>query len=186
MMPKVNLGSRNCLYPTPTVLVGTVVDGTPNFITIAHVGIMTMKQVSLGIGKSHYSNRGIRENGSFSINIPSQEMVIKTDYCGLVSGRSENKSRLFEVFEGELAGAPMIRECPVNMECRLVRTIDMDSHEVFIGEVVATHVDEELLVEGRVDISRLKPLLFDMSSRKYWSLGPEVAPCWSVGKAYEE
>ncbi|MDO8736483.1 MAG: flavin reductase family protein [Thermoleophilia bacterium] len=180
-MNKIKLGPRNSLYPSLTTLVGTVVDGRPNFITIAHVGIMTMKLISFGIGKSHYSNQGIRENGCFSVNIPSEELVVKTDYCGLVSGRKEDKSALFDIFSGELEGAPMISECPINMECRLERTIETPTHDVFVGEVMETYVNENLIEADKVDISQLKPLLFDMSSRKYWSLGPEIAKCWSVG-----
>jgi len=180
-MTKVKLGARNSLYPSLTTLVGTVVDGRHNFITIAHVGIMTMNLISFGIGKTHFSNQGIRENGSFSVNIPSEELVVRTDYCGLVSGRKEDKSVLFDIFEGGLPGAPMISECPVNMECRLEQTVETPTHDVFVGEVVETYVDEGLLEEGKLDISRLKPLLFDMTSRKYFSLGPEVAKCWSVG-----
>ncbi|MBI5869885.1 MAG: flavin reductase family protein [Actinobacteria bacterium] len=180
-MNKVNIGPRNSLYPSLTTLVGTVVDGRPNFITIAHVGIMTMKLISFGVGKTHYSNQGIRQNGCFSVNIPSEELVVKTDYCGLVSGRKEDKSALFDIFNGELEGAPMISECPINMECRLEQTIELPTHDVFVAEVVGTYVNEDLIESDKVDISRLKPLLFDMSSRKYWSLGPEVAKCWSVG-----
>src|SRR5665811_2118121 len=78
-MTKVKLGARNSLYPSLTTLVGTVVDGRHNFITIAHVGIMTMNLISFGIGKTHFSNQGIRENGSFSVNIPSEELVVRTD-----------------------------------------------------------------------------------------------------------
>ncbi len=180
-MRKLKLGPRNSLYPSLTTLVGTVVDGRPNFITIAHVGIMTMKLITIGVGKTHYSNQGIREHGCFSVNIPSEELLVKTDYCGLVSGRKEDKSALFDIFTGELEGAPMIGECPVNMECRLAQTIELPTHDVFVGEVVETYADEALLRDGKVDIARLRPLLFDMSSRKYWSLGAEAGSCWSAG-----
>lgn len=113
-------------------------------------------------------------------------MVVKTDYCGLVSGRKEDKSVLFDIFSGELEGAPMISECPINMECRLSQTIELSTHDVFVGEVVGTYVNEVLIENGKIDISRLRPLLFDMSSRKYWSLGPEVARCWSVGNELKD
>jgi flavin reductase (DIM6/NTAB) family NADH-FMN oxidoreductase RutF len=179
---KKKIAALNALYPTPTVLAGTMVKGKPNFIAIAHIGIMTLTSISLGINKSHYTNEGIKECKTFSVNIPSENLVAQTDYCGLVSGRKADKAKLFNVFYGDLGNAPMIEECPIAMECTLHSIVDLKSHEVFIGEIINTYVDEALLVNEKVDIARLRPLLFDMSSKKYWSLGGEIAPCWSVGR----
>ena len=72
---KVEIGAKNCLYPLPTTLIGALVNDKPNYITIAHVGIMDLGSISLGMGKSHYTNAGIRANGTFSVNIPSIKMV---------------------------------------------------------------------------------------------------------------
>ena len=178
---KTNIGARNCLYPLPTTLVGATVDGKTNFITIAHVGIATPGSVSLGMGKTHYTNAGIREHGAFSVNIPSEDLLEKTDCCGLVSGRDIDKSSLFTVFHGELEHAPMIEECPINMECRLVETVSFPTHDLFIGEIVATHCDEEILEDGVVDFARVKPLLFVMNDRGYWRLGDKLAQAWNAG-----
>ena len=79
---KMKLGPKNCLYPMPTTLVGALVKGKPNYITIAHVGIMDSTSVSLGMNKNHYTNQGIRENKTFSVNIPSAKLVKETDFCG--------------------------------------------------------------------------------------------------------
>ena len=179
---KQKLGSENVLYPTPTVLVGALVNNKPNFITIAHIGIMTLSHISLGINKVHYTNQGIKETETFSVNIPSERLVVETDYAGLVTGKKVDKSQLFELFYGELKTAPMIKECSINMECRLDRVVDFPSHDVFVGEVIETFADEAVLTEGKVDVSKVKPLLFDMPLKKYWSLGPAVADCWSIGK----
>jgi flavin reductase (DIM6/NTAB) family NADH-FMN oxidoreductase RutF len=108
---------------------------------------------------------------------------VETDYVGIVSGKNTDKSRVFELFRGELQHAPLIQGCPVCMECRLASVVDFETHDVFIGEIIATHADENVLAEsGKIDIARVRPLLFDMASIKYWSLGAEVAPCWNVGK----
>jgi flavin reductase (DIM6/NTAB) family NADH-FMN oxidoreductase RutF len=172
----------NALYPTPTVLAGTIVNGKPNFIAIAHIGILTLTSISLGINKSHYTNQGIKECKTFSVNIPSEDLIAETDYCGLVSGRVADKAKIFTIFYGDLRNAPLIEECPIAMECTLHSVVDMKSHEVFIGEIKNTFVEEALLVNEKVDIAKLRPLLFDMSSKKYWSLGGEIAQCWNVGK----
>lgn len=184
---KRNLGPVNALYPSLTTIVGAVVDGKPNFLAVAHVGIMNHGQpqyLSFGINKKHHTNKGIAEHGEFSVCIPGEGLVVETDYVGLVSGRNTDKSQVFELFQGGLAHAPLIAGCPVCMECRLARVVDFATHDVFIGEIVATHADEGVLREdGVIDIAKVRPLMFDMSSVKYWSLGAEVAPCWSVGKA---
>ena len=141
------LGAVNALYPTPTTLVGALVNGKPNFITIAHIGIMTLDHISLGIHKSHYTNAGIKENKVFSVCLPSEDLMIETDYCGIMTGKKTDKAALFDVFYGELETAPMIRECPICMECRLERIVDFEAHDVFVGEVVQTHADPAVLTE---------------------------------------
>jgi len=182
---KIKLNAINVLYPTPTVLVGAMVDGKPNFITIAHIGIVNHARpylISISSAKAHYTNAGIREHKAFSVNIPSENLVAETDYVGLVSGKNTDKSDLFEIFHGELENAPMIRECSINMECRLYDIYDTATHDLFIGEIVETYADESVLTEGKIDLAKLKPLLFDMSSIRYWSIGRMVADCWKVGK----
>jgi flavin reductase (DIM6/NTAB) family NADH-FMN oxidoreductase RutF len=111
-------------------------------------------------------------------------MVALTDHIGMVSGTQEDKSALFELFYGELDTAPMIEQCKVTMECRLIEHIKLPTHDLFVGEVVGTYADVGVLTNGIVDIAKLKPLLFDMASKKYWSLGDPVAKCWSVGKDF--
>lgn len=182
---KKTLGGINALYPTPTVIVGAVVEGKPNFITIAHIGIVnhaTPHLISLSLGKPHHTNPGIREHREFSVNIPGENLVVETDYVGIVSGKKVDKSRIFELFYGQLKHAPMISACPVCMECRLYDTYDTPTHDLFIGEIVETHADEAVLTEGKIDIAKVRPLLFDMNSVKYWSLGGPLAGCWNAGK----
>jgi len=181
---KKQLDGINALYPMPTVLVGTVVDGKPNFVTIAHVGIMNYAKVhyiSVSPAKSHYSNRGIIGNGAFSVNIPSEDMVVATDYCGIKSGKHVDKSKIFDLFYGELKAAPMISACPVTMECRLHQTIDFETHDLFIGEIVHTYCEESALTDGTVDFEKVRPMLFDMPRKKYWRLGEPFADCWKIG-----
>ena len=170
------------MYPMPVTLIGANVGGKPNFITIAHVGIMDFSHVSLSMGKVHFTNVGIRENGTFSVNIPSVDIVKETDYCGLVSGRKADKGALFETFYGELGTAPMIEQCPLNMECRLVQTVDMPMHDVFVGEIVEAYCDEKCMEGTDVDFARIEPILFAMYDKSYFKLGERFAKAWSVGK----
>ena len=180
------LGPVNALYPMPTTLVGATVNGKPNFLAVAHVGILnhgTPQYLSIGLAKVHYTNAGILENKTFSICLPSEPMMVKTDYCGIMTGKKTDKARLFDLFYGELKTAPMIRQCPVNMELKLHQVLEMGVHEIFIGELVQTYADENVLKEGVIDVNAIKPLLFDMASKKYWSLGTTLGKCWNVGKS---
>lgn len=179
---KIELGAKNCLYPMPTTIVGANVGGKPSYCTIAHVGIMNLGSISLSMAKVHYTNIGIKENGTFSINIPSIEMVKETDHCGLVSGKNVDKSRLFENFYGKLKSAPMVKKCPINMECRLMKTVDFPQHDLFIGEIVATYCEEQYITNGVVDFSKVQPLLFVMNDTSYWTIGKQFAKAWNIGK----
>src|SRR5674476_345042 len=150
---KIELGALNCLYPMPTTLVGAMVEDRPNLLTIAHVGIMDPGSLSLGMSKAHYTNAGIKQFGTFSVNLPPAEMVQETDYCGLVSGRRVDKTKLFSVFYGKLKTAPMIAECPISMECKLTKVVDFPKHDIFIGEIVATYAEETVLTLSLIHIS---------------------------------
>lgn len=186
---KKQIGKANALYPSLTTILGTTVNGRPNFITIAHVGIMNHGDpqfISFGVSKTHFSNQGILENKVFSVNIPSTQMVVETDYFGIVTGKNTDKSQVSDLFYKEHKQAPMLTQCPVNMVCRLARTIDFETHDLFVGEIVATYASEDILLNDKIDIKRLDPLLFDMSSIKYWSLGNEVAGAWNAGKALKK
>jgi flavin reductase (DIM6/NTAB) family NADH-FMN oxidoreductase RutF len=179
---KIAIGAKNCLYPMPTTLVGALVNDKPNYITIAHVGIMDLGSVSLGMNKAHYTNAGIKTSGTFSVNIPSVKMVKETDYCGLASGRTADKAAHFKTFYGKLKTAPMIEECVINMECELIKAVDFPKHDVFVGRVAATYCDEDVLTDGVVDFSKVQPILFVMNDQSYWRLGTKFAKAWDIGK----
>lgn len=181
---KKNLGAVNALYPIPVVLVGTEVEGKINYLNIAHVGIIDMNTISLSMGKTHHSNKGIKENRTLSINFPSEDMVIEADYVGIVSGAKVDKSEVFESFYGELKGAPMIKNAPVTMECEVVDILDMPHHDVFLVTPKNTYCEEEILSDGKIDMAKVKPMFFDMPQRKYWKLGEAFANCWSIGNKY--
>jgi flavin reductase (DIM6/NTAB) family NADH-FMN oxidoreductase RutF len=179
---KVKIAAKNSLYPLPTVLVGALVAGKPNYVAIAHVGIMAPDTVSLGMNKAHYTNQGIKTNKTFSINIPSVKQIRETEYCGLVSGKKVDKAALVKPVYGKLEPAPLIEECPVNMECELVQTVDFPEHDVFVGKVAATYCEESIVAKSSVDIEKLQPILFAMNDRSYYSLGKRLAKAWDVGK----
>ncbi len=181
-----SIGPVNALYPMPTTLVGTMVNGTPNFLAVAHVGILNHGEpqfLSIGLHPSHYSNAGIKENQTFSICLPTEDLMVQTDYCGIMTGKKTDKAALFTLFYGQTGTAPMIEECPVNMELTLKDILTYGVHEIFVGELVDTHVWESVYSDNAVDIDKVRPLLFDMGQKHYWSLGSCIGNCWNAGKA---
>ncbi len=187
-MDKIKIDPKTYLYPMPTILLGSSVKGKPSYNTIAYCGIVSHNPpaISAASNKRHYTNIGIRENKTFSINIPSADMVKVTDYCGIVSGHDVDKSVLFDSFYGELETAPMIMECPLNLECRLVETVTLLNWEAFIGEIAAVYTSEEYMTDGLLDITKIDPIIFAMHEYNYYRLGDLLAKAHSVGKDYKK
>lgn len=186
-MEKTRIGAKTFLYPMPAVLVGANVNGKPNYLTIAYCGIVRHKPplIAIACGERHHTTAGILENGTFSVNIPSEEMVEVADYVGIYSGKSVDKSALFETFYGVLKTAPMIKECPLNLECRVVLTPDIDGRkDIFIGEIVETYADEQCLSNGLPDIKKIKPIIFSNHDHNYWKVGEHLGRAFSIGKSF--
>jgi len=186
-MDKINMGSTIPAYPMPVSLVGAHVDGKPNFLAVAWFTMVSYKppRIAIALGKGHYTNPGIKENKTFSVCLPSEDMAEITDYCGIVSGKKTDKSEIFDLFYGELNTAPMIRACPLNMECTLVEIVESSLNEIFIGEIVGTYTEERFLTDGKSDFKKIKPLILSQPDTSYWSLGEPLAKAWSIGKKYK-
>jgi flavin reductase (DIM6/NTAB) family NADH-FMN oxidoreductase RutF len=80
----------------------------------------------------------------------------------------------------------MIGQCPVNMELRLHDVLDYSTHEILVGKLVQTYAEEGVINGGRIDIAKVRLLLFDMAGVQYWSLGTAVGKCWNAGKAHND
>jgi flavin reductase (DIM6/NTAB) family NADH-FMN oxidoreductase RutF len=181
---KKNIGRNIFIYPMPVTLVGAIVENKPNFMAVGWISRINASPplLAVGLNKSHYTPAGIRKNKTFSVNFPSTVMVEQTDYCGLVSGRNTDKSSLFDIFYGELKTAPMIKSCHLCLECKLFDIYEMPSNDLFIGEIMAGYADANCLIEGKLDLHKLDPLLLTMPDNRYWKVGEFVEKAWSIGK----
>ena len=83
------------------------------------------------------------------------DLITETDYCGLVSGRDADKSGVFDLFYGELETAPMIVQCPICIECKLLDVVPLPSHNLFLGEIMATYTDQGCLTGGQPDVEKI-------------------------------
>jgi flavin reductase (DIM6/NTAB) family NADH-FMN oxidoreductase RutF len=172
--PKIIKQPFVALRPVPVVLVSCGHGEQANIITIAWTGILCSNppQVGIGVRPDRHSHGLIQQAGEFVVNVPSERLLNEVEYCGFVSGRDADKfdtSGLTPV-PGSAIQTPIIAESPINLECKLTHTLPLGSHDLFVGEVVAVQISEELLDQrGRMDNGKLKPILF--TGDEYWGLG---------------
>ncbi len=147
------------LMPLPAVMVSCGSLEKPNIITIAWTGIVnsTPPMAYISVRKSRYSHDLIAESGEFVINLTTEALTFATDYCGVKSGREVDKfteMKLTPLAAGEVS-CPMIAESPINLECKVREVHEYPSHDMFVAEIVAVHVDEELIDEkGRFEMEK--------------------------------
>jgi len=184
-MAKVTIDRNVSIYPMPVVLAGAVVGGRANFLAIGWIARVNYQppMVAMSLGKSHFTNGGIREHKEFSVNFPGLDLLEKTDYCGLVSGREKDKSQLFTLFHGTLKHAPMIQECSLAFACTLVNIVELPSNDLFVGEVVDAYAEESCLTNGVPDIAKMAPFTLTMPDNIYWKIGGQAGKAWAAGRA---
>jgi flavin reductase (DIM6/NTAB) family NADH-FMN oxidoreductase RutF len=123
IMNKAKLGPQTAIYPMPALLIGADCNGKPNFMTAAWCGIVNSDPPMLSVAIRHHRHTliGVKQNMAFSVNVPSIDLVRETDYCGVASGAKVDKVSVcrFKIFYGKLK-APLIEQCPVNLDLRLL------------------------------------------------------------------
>ena len=186
-MKKVAMGPQTLIYPMPATLVGANVNGKPNFMAVAWCGIANAEppMISLALRHNRYTLKGIRDKLTFSVNIPSRDLVKETDYCGITTGSKANKAEVchFKVFYGKLDDAPLIEQCPINLECKVVHILDLGSHSLVIGRIEETYVSENCLTEGKPDVTKIEPFAYvSTTTQQYQALGEVIAKAFSIGK----
>jgi flavin reductase (DIM6/NTAB) family NADH-FMN oxidoreductase RutF len=185
-MDKITIDRNSFVYPMPMVLVGAIVNEKANFMAVGWVSRVNFNppMIAVALGKMHHTNKGIHKNKAFSVNIPGIDLMEKVDYCGLVSGEKTDKSDVFDVFYGEELNAPMIRQCPLCMECKLVNAVDLPSNTLFIGEIINTYSEERYVTEGKPDIKKIDPFTLTMPDNNYWKVGERAGKAWSIGRKF--
>ncbi len=185
---KKSLGARTLVYPTPVWLIGTYdATGKPNIMTAAWGGICCSQPpcVTVSLRKATYTYDSIIKRKAYTISIPSEAQVKEADYAGLVSGKNTDKfaaAKLTPV-RSELVDAPYVGEFPVIVECKLIHTLEVGLHTMFVGEVADVKADNSVLGDKEMpDILRLKPMVFDPGSRSYFGIGGFIGNAFSIGK----
>ena len=185
-MAKMTTGPIWPVMHLPTLLVGANVDGKPNFLAVGACSIANdvPPMVTIAIRPERYSHRGIVENGTFSVNVPSVDQVREVDFCGIESGAKVDKVAAcgFDVFYGKLGTAPLIEQCPVGFECSVVQTVELDTHSLFIGRIDEGHISEDCLTDGNPDVRKVRPIVYTRNPvQQYEALGEVIGKAYSVG-----
>lgn len=166
------------LYPLPAVLVSTADrQGNQNVFTVAWTGTICSDpaMVSISVRPERYSYHMIQETGEFVINLTTKDLAFATDYCGVKSGKDIDKFKEMHLtpLASDKVSAPLIKESPVNIECRVTQTIPLGTHDMFLAEVVAVHADEAYMDEkGKFSFTKANPLVY--SHGTYFTLGEKI------------
>jgi flavin reductase (DIM6/NTAB) family NADH-FMN oxidoreductase RutF len=186
-MGKIKLGPQTLAYPQPAFLIGADVAKKPNFLAVAWGGIAcgSPPMVSVAINHNRYTLKGIKRNMVFSVNVAPKDYAVETDYCGIKSGLKTNKvvDCGFTIFYGELANAPMIEQYPVNLECKVVKILDLGSHNLIIGEIIETYFTEDCLTDGQPDVRKIQPIAYiEGQPGGYYCMGENVGKAFRIGR----
>ena len=184
---KIERKPSTALLPTPVVLLSVTGEGeTPNMITLAWVGTASSSppMLSVAIRPTRYSYGLVNAAREFVVNIPRADQVARVDLAGVWSGRDHDKFRElgFTAQPAKHVAAPLIGECPINIECVVRHQLALGAHDLFVAEIVAVHYDEELLdAHGHVQVAQLPAMAY--AEGEYWSLGKLIGNYGREGKA---
>jgi len=186
-MKKVPVEPGPFVIPMPIVLIGADVGGHPNFMPAAFVAIVNPSPVivACGLSPNHHTCKGIEEHQIFSLNLPDTNLLEATDWCGINSGESVSKEKAFTTFNGTLDRAPMIQECPLAAECKVVEKKVFNVDTVYFGEVVGAYADERVLIQGKPNWKKVDPFFFTFPDNGYWRLGDHIGKAWDAGSGFK-
>lgn len=187
---KQQLGQTDIIFPVPAALIGCGDMAVSDIVTVASIGMVSSTPPTVGIAldRRRHSLELIRKTGDFTVNIPTAAQHVETDFCGITSGRKIDKFRSagFTKAAGHVVGAPIIAECPFNMECRVTAEIPLGDYILILGEIVETHIDADKVTfsgsKPHIDIDAVNPLVYCATVREYWSIGTRLGKAFNAGK----
>jgi len=188
ILMKESLGAKTLLYPTPVCVIGTYdTSGKPNVMTAAWVGICCSSPpcIAVSLRKATYTFGNIMNRKAFTVCIPSEEYAKQADYFGMVSGKDVDKFAASGLTpqKSEVVNAPLVKEFPLALECRLHCFEEIGLHTEFIGEILDVKADEACLgADGLPDIEKIRPILFSPEGHNYHGVGRFIGKAFSLGK----
>lgn len=187
---KKSIGPKTIIFPTPALVVATYdKNGKANAMTAAWGGICCSNPpcIAVSLLSSRYTYENIIEKRCFTINIAAETQVKSVDYFGIASGKTADKFAVTGLtpVKSDLVDAPFIKEYPLIIECRLLKTLEIGSHTQFVGEVLDVKADEAVLTEdGWPDIEKVLPVCFSPTKVSYFGIGRKLGKAYSIGKEF--
>ncbi|OPX64374.1 MULTISPECIES: flavin reductase family protein [unclassified Methanoregula] len=187
---KRSFGARPVAYPLPVFVIGTYDNGGKADAMVAAWGGICASEppcIAVTINPAHQTFANISNSKAFTVSIPSVRYIEETDYCGMVSGRDQDKflTTGLTAVRAEFVGAPFIDEFPVVLECRLSGIHEIGSARQIIGEILDVKIDESVLdADGKPDLQKIGTFAFDVMRMEYYSLGPVVGKAWNSGRKF--
>jgi len=178
-MNKIVVSNYPMVSPSPIVLVGAQAGGKANYATVGAFGVVCQGPIFyISLKHTHHTTKGVLATGYFSVNLPNDALLPRTDYCGKVSGRDTDKSAVFDSFYDEAGNAPMIRESPMNYLCKVIQQTAVRDFDVFFGEIIKTFVNEDCVLDGKPDPVKIAPVLG--MGAAYYDLGRPIGDVFRV------
>lgn len=175
-MSKTVLKGASLLAPLPVVMVTVGDDKNSNIITVAWTGTVCSDppRVYVSIRHERHSYEILKRTGEFVINFTSERLLPACDYCGIRSGRDIDKfaEMKFSKEKAQFVSVPMIAESPVNMECKVFKVLNLGSHDMFVADVLAVHVDDSVITDGKIDYKKAK--LVNYQHGDYYATGRQL------------
>ncbi len=182
------------MFPCPAALVVTGNMDKANIATIAWVSLLTSSPPTLGvsIGQKGFTSNEIKKNGHFTVNIPTVEIMKEADFCGITSGRDIDKftETGLTKMSSNIVDSPIIKECPLNLECTLEQSNVFGQTNHFAGRIVETHIDTGKLKDTgdytSFDTEAMNPLIYIGGAREYRKIGEKTGDAYSIGKSLKK
>lgn len=185
---KQSIGAHPFIYPEPVVLVGSYdVNGKPNMMLVAWAGICSSNPPSLMIAvrPNRWTHEGVLQHKAFTVGMVTEDMLVKADYAGLASGKKEDKFGVtgYTPVRAEKVDAPYVAECPVILECALTDSRTVGVHTIMFGDILDIKADKNCLGEnGKPDITKVRPLVYEMGANAYYGIGSRLGNAFADGK----
>lgn len=180
-----NFGPKSVLYPQPVLIIGSYDEnGTPDAMNAAWGGISETNEISICLSEEHKTVKNILARKAFTVSMATADTVVPCDFVGLVSGNDvENKLEKagFHTIKSEFVDAPLIKELPMALDCKLI-SYDSETCRM-VGEIVNVCAEENILTNGNIDPMKLRPITYDGMNHAYHVIGEKVGNAFKDGNS---
>ncbi len=179
-----NFGAKAMMYPMPVLIIGSYdKDGKPDAMNAAWGGISEETEISICVSDDHKTTENILSRRAFTVSMATAQTVVEADYVGIVSGNDEPdkiEKAGWHAVKSESVDAPLFEELPMVLECKL-KIYDEENCRL-VGEIINVSADESILTDGKIDLSKFRPITYDSANHTYVTLGEVVGKAFSDGK----